>query len=318
MFESARMLYLYVESPLHAGSGRGLGAVDLPIQRERVTGYPLVQASGLKGALRSECEKRSGDKKSIKFAFGPEMANAPDHAGAISPGDARLLLFPVRSLAGVFAWTTSMDALARFQRDAKAVGEKLAWAIPPAPAKGVAWVTAESSVVAGGKVVLEEFAFTPSEAHSQIVAAIANWVADHAFPNGSEYAYWKGKLPKSLVILHEDAFRDFTQFSVEIMTRVALDKNTKTVQEGPWTEENLPVDTLLYAPLAAVTPRRPKKDEDERPEGLRSAKAVMDFVSKSLDGKRIQLGGDETVGRGTVSLRFGPVNALNGKEVTNG
>jgi CRISPR-associated protein Cmr4 len=278
----------------------------------------LVQASGLKGALRSECEKRSSDKKSVKFVFGPETAHAPDHAGALSPGDARLLLFPVRSLAGVFAWTTSVDALARFQRGAKAIGEKLTWTIPPAPAKNAAWVTAESSVVAGGKVVLEEFAFTPSEAHSQVVVAIAKGLADHALPNGSEYAYWKDKLLKSLVILHEDAFRDFTQFSVEIMTRVALDEGTKTVKEGPWTEENLPVDTLLYAPLAAVTPRRPKKDEDERPEGLRSAKSVMDFVAKPLDGKRIQLGGDETVGRGVVSLRFGPVNALNGREVAHG
>ena len=32
-------------------------------------------------------------------------------------GDARLLLFPVRSLRGVFAWVTSLDALERFARD---------------------------------------------------------------------------------------------------------------------------------------------------------------------------------------------------------
>ena len=54
MFEASAMLYLYVETPLHAGSGSSVGVVDLPIQRERVTGYPVVQASGLKGKLRSE------------------------------------------------------------------------------------------------------------------------------------------------------------------------------------------------------------------------------------------------------------------------
>jgi CRISPR type III-B/RAMP module RAMP protein Cmr4 len=54
MFQAACMLYVYAETPLHAGSGRGLGGVDLPIQRERVTGYPIVQASSLKGKLRAE------------------------------------------------------------------------------------------------------------------------------------------------------------------------------------------------------------------------------------------------------------------------
>jgi len=53
MFEAKSMLYLYVETPLHTGSGRGLGTVDLPIQRERVTGYPMVQASSIKGCLRA-------------------------------------------------------------------------------------------------------------------------------------------------------------------------------------------------------------------------------------------------------------------------
>jgi CRISPR-associated protein Cmr4 len=52
MFDRAAMLFLYTETPLHAGSGTSLGIVDLPIQRERTTGYPMIQASGLKGCLR--------------------------------------------------------------------------------------------------------------------------------------------------------------------------------------------------------------------------------------------------------------------------
>lgn len=54
MFEASAMLYLYVETPLHAGSGTSLGIVDLPIQRERVTHYPIVQSSSIKGKLRAE------------------------------------------------------------------------------------------------------------------------------------------------------------------------------------------------------------------------------------------------------------------------
>jgi CRISPR-associated protein Cmr4 len=318
MFEAARMLYLYVESPLHAGTGRGLGAVDLPVQRERVTGYPLVQASGIKGALRSECEKRvKGNEKEeakIKFVFGPDTKNAPDHAGAVSPGDARLLLFPVRALAGVFAWTTSADALARFQRVLMAVGEKPAWTIPEVLDKGSALTATNTTVIAGGKVVLDEFSFTPKS--DQGVDALAKWLAGNVLPTGEEYAYWRKKMLTSIVILPEDAFRDFTQFATEVVTRVKLDSATKTVESGAlWTEENLPVDTLLYVPFAATEVRRPKSkdDSDPRPGALRTGKDALGFVATHLDSQRIQLGGDETVGRGTVSLRFGNLNALNGR-----
>ena len=60
MFLESKILFIFAETPLHAGTGSGLGAVDLPIQRERSTGYPIVQASGLKGALRSD----TGESKS--------------------------------------------------------------------------------------------------------------------------------------------------------------------------------------------------------------------------------------------------------------
>src|SRR5581483_9391137 len=121
MFEATALLFIYVETPLHPGSTRGLGAVDLPIQRERTTGYPIVQSSSLKGRLRAEAGSRLTTEE-VEAVFGPETERAGDHAGALSTGDARLLLFPVRSLAGVSAWTTSVDLLARFRRVATLAG----------------------------------------------------------------------------------------------------------------------------------------------------------------------------------------------------
>ena len=35
------MLFVYTETSLHAGSGASLGAVDLPIQRERMSALPM-------------------------------------------------------------------------------------------------------------------------------------------------------------------------------------------------------------------------------------------------------------------------------------
>ncbi|HXF04052.1 MAG TPA: type III-B CRISPR module RAMP protein Cmr4 [Blastocatellia bacterium] len=316
MFEAKAMLYLYVETPLHAGSGTSLGVVDLPVQRERVTNYPMVQASGIKGKLRAEASdhpNKTSDQewtKKVEIVFGPDTQRASEHAGAFSPGDARLLLFPVRSLIGVFAWTTSKDALARFCRDAKTIGLPFNWQAigpedkshDPKEAEKTALVAPGNDVTADGKVVLEEFAFDAEE--DQQVKAIAEWLASNALPTDSEYDYWRKKLPKSLVILPENAFRDFTQFSTEVVNRIRLENETKTVAEGAlWSEEHLPTDTLLYAPLFATKPR---VDKSKLPQGWQgTAQEVLDFL-KNLRLNRVQLGGDETVGRGLVKLRIEP------------
>ena len=95
--------------------------------------------------------------------FGPGAGDtASEHAGALSAGDARILLFPVRSLAGVFAWVTSVDALSRFQREAAMVGLSLNWDALPAPGKEEACVNG-NTLQAGESVVLEEFSFTPKQ-----------------------------------------------------------------------------------------------------------------------------------------------------------
>lgn len=315
MFEAEAMLFIYVETPLHAGSGTSLGVVDLPIQRERVTNYPMVQSSGIKGKLRAEADKWAEAqpnldeaKRKIRSVFGPDPGpGASDHAGAFTPGDARLLLFPVRSLIGVFAWTTSKDVLARFWRDAKHGGLQISWReVGPEDEEpdskkqeATALVAPGNDVTADGKLVLEEFAFDAQE--DLQVKDIADWLVTDALPQDAEYGYWRQNLPKHLVILPKNAFRDFIQFSTEVITRVQLARDTKTVAEGPWSEEHLPSDTLLYAPLFAT---RPRVDKSKLPQGWKGeAQEVLDFV-KNLGLNRVQLGGDETVGRGLVKLRF--------------
>lgn len=302
MFNKAAMLYLYVETPLHAGSGTSLGIVDLPIQRERTTGYPIVQASGLKGCLRDEAEASGRDDQKIKTVFGPDMQAASEHAGAVSVGDARILLFPVRSLMGVFAWVTSRDVLARFKRDAQMAGVTVDWT-ETGPTTDDTALVAPKAVVNdnNNRVVLEEFAFKATV--DQTTQQIATWLEKNALPLGSEYDYWKQALPQRLVILPENAFRDFTQFSTEVISRIRLDDEKKTVAPGAlWSEEHLPSDTLLYATLFASKPR-----VSSPPDGLQDSTAVLNFVKDCVNGRRLQLGGDSTVGRGFVKVRIGGV-----------
>ncbi|MGQ9532516.1 MAG: type III-B CRISPR module RAMP protein Cmr4 [Desulfotomaculales bacterium] len=298
MFEAARMLFIYVETPLHAGAGRALGPVDLPIQRERTTGYPMVQASSIKGRLRAEARKKcpaSLSEAELLAIFGPETEYAADHAGALSAGDARLLLFPVRSLAGVFAWTTSVGLLSRFVRDAAMVDLNPGWNIPPEPGAEEAWVNG-TTLVAGDSVVLEDFSFTPRQDHAQTLEQIGRWLADEALPKGEEYGYWRRTLPKKLCVLPENAFRDFVLYATEVQTHIRLNPDTKTVVSGGlWTSESLPTDTLLYAPLMATR---------SRSKGVNLSGAQILEKMCALNLNRTRLGGDETTGQGVVALRI--------------
>src|SRR3989304_9296992 len=133
MFKKARVMFIYTETSLPCGSGTSLGVIDLPIQREKYTDYPVCQASGVKGVVREWFEKKYDEKDpKIKYTFGPDFGRGDGdaHAGAATFTDARLLLFPVRSLNGVFAYATSRFALSRLKRDLEMAGVNVDWQIP--------------------------------------------------------------------------------------------------------------------------------------------------------------------------------------------
>ncbi len=311
MITETKTLYLYVETPLHAGVGSGLSSIDLPIQRERTTQYPMIQGSGIKGKLRSVAEDMVGrnvgtltDEK-VTIMFGPKTTGA-EHAGALIAGDARVLLFPVRSLSGVFAYTTCYDVLGRFKRDRERNGNTLPWQVPTPvgsdPQKPpVALVTTTSQVSASGTIVLEEFSFQARPGED--VDTIANWIAAHALPD--TYGYWRENLKRSLVILPDNDFRDFVLYATEIITRIRIDRETKTVAGGAlWTEEHLPTDTLLYVPMYATDSRK-ARDKEKGEKAIPAADILKDAMSlEDNQGGYIQLGGDETVGRGLVRLHW--------------
>src|SRR5947209_1340089 len=52
------LLGIHALTSLHAGTGTALGVIDLAIQRERHTGWPMVAGSALKGILRDACREK--------------------------------------------------------------------------------------------------------------------------------------------------------------------------------------------------------------------------------------------------------------------
>jgi len=315
MFKVSRLLFLVAESPLHPGSGSEIGVVDLPIQRERHTGYPKIEGSSLKGCIRESFDSRKNDgdyRTKISLLFGPE--ESAEHAGAMIITDARLLFFPVKSLKGVFAWVTCPMVLERFKRDI------LAFAISfPFPneissfSSLVGTVPEKSELFVSSKVILEEFAFEVRE-HAG-TSKMANLFANAVFGDSS-YAFWKEKLSRSLVVLPDGDFCEFVKTSTEIVTRTKIDSVKGTVQKGGlWTEEYLPQDTVMYA-VAAFTRAR-VADGAQEAGGVKAqemgAEKMAQFFSDNLP-RFIQVGGNQTVGKGFVRLVLYKEGEIRGDE----
>ncbi len=299
----SKMIFVHALSPLHAGTGQGVGVIDLPIAREVATGMPFLPGSSLKGVLRDRC----ADKAIRKVVFGPESKTITDsnaHAGAAQFSDQRLLLLPVRSLAGTFAWVTSPFVLRRLQRECKQTGDNSAPqkvnAAKPL-AKDEALVTTKKilAVPTGSdntavSIILEDLDLTPRI--NSVAKQWAAWLQTHLFPND---ATWQQMLEQRLCIVHDDLFGFLLETATEVMARNQLteDKTSNNL----WYEEALPAETFLSGIILA----------QQVGNNGRSPHQVLTDVQQ-LTTDMIQLGGNATIGRGLCRLIMSENGGNNG------
>jgi len=333
-----------VRSPLHAGSGSELGVVDLPIQRERHTGYPKIEGSSLKGAIREvfdeylympdengnkevfvienkikeKCpdddftfdkinnefkyKRKNKDitskrfKEAIFTTFGPDGSG--DRASSLAITDARLLLFPVKSMKGVFAWITCPAVLKRFNEDLEICGETID-AINDTT-YNTNKVFGNDLIIKGTKnIVLEEYSFSVDKNDSD------------PLPDFLGKKTGRGdEVKKRLVILNDDDFSDLVNLTTEVITRNKIDNKTGTVQKGAlFTEEYLPAETVLYS-LAMASTAYHKPEVFKKKDGkyifqpvdksdYKQEDAILAFFTVFLPDI-IQVGGNATIGKGLV------------------
>ena len=295
---NTRLLFVHALSPLHAGTGQSIGAVDLPIARDCATKHPFLPGSSLKGCLRDAAGNTGGW---VTDAFGPDTVNASDHAGMIAFGDANILLLPVRSIYGTFAWVTSPLVLARYVRDAQAAAVGKLPAVPTNPAKREECFTPSGSQVQQSKkVIFEDLDFDAVATAEQTTLAWAQHLGQQIFPAETDAA-WRQMLVARFCIVHDDVFTHLTLHATDVVTRVALDHETKTVKAGQlWTEESLPVESVLVSLLYGRNVQKKAGDKSITP-----SKAFEHLAE--VGQKHIQFGGKATVGRGRcrVVLRGG-------------
>ena len=120
MFDAAECMFLYLESSLRVGSEEEGIEIDLPVQREAATGYPLFPASSLKGRCGQRA-RRSRLPSSCWACSAPRRrARNPPQPSSVVVSDAIPLFFPVRSLVGLFAWVDQPRDPVAFRRDVAA------------------------------------------------------------------------------------------------------------------------------------------------------------------------------------------------------
>lgn len=297
---NTRIYWLHTLSPTHVGTGRGVGYIDLPIHRDKVTNWPVIPGSAFKGVwtdhFRATTESRKSNRQ-LRLAFGvaSEEGQNQSNAGALIPTDARLVCLPVRSFQGTFAWCTSSLALKMLRRDLTLAGMTDLPTAPEVLQEGVIHHAQETLLKEGDRIYLEDLDFQAQLCNTSQdwASGIAGWV----FPGDPN---WQGAFTKRFAVLPDPVFDFLTQTGTEVTARVKIDDDLKTVVDGAlWNEESLPTETILVGLVSCD--RVYAKDTD----GITEQALLDKFATDALT---LQIGGKATVGRGRVRCVFTTVS----------
>jgi len=253
-----KKVFYHVLTPMHIGSGTTLSLIDLPIQREVHTDFPVMPSSAIKGVIRASFNEQEQE----------DIFGKGDEEGKAIFTDGKILLFPVKSLKGVFVWITSPYVLERFKRDTEINVEI------PKVEKDNAVVSSNKVLMNNNNLVLEEFTFNATiNENLKKLKEITKCEIDE----------------NKIAVVSDDVFKFFVKNYTEVNARIKIDQEKGTVQKGGlWYEELLPAETVFYECIDAR-----KKEEHE--------KQLNEVIGK-INNQTLQFGGDETLGRGFTKI----------------
>lgn len=297
------IMFMNIITPLHNGSGEGVGIVDNSIMRERTTQFPVIQSTSIKGVLRDKYKPNAH----VIPMFGPDSNSASDHAGAILFGDGNIFAFPVRSLKGCFVWVTSPLVLWRLYQKISIMNESMNTLLqllnslteetpsPSATAKicpsGADEILFEVAAD-DKKLLLEEFPIICEK--STKLEKFAEEIGDIIYGDTDNH-FLKNAFMKKLVVLDDDAFKYFVTNATEIVPNIKIGENGTTVDGTLRYTEYLPSETIMYSTLTFDKARM--KDTS-----LNSVQIKNNFSAGFPIN--IQIGGNETTGKGIVELKL--------------
>jgi CRISPR-associated protein Cmr4 len=303
--QKGTVFFVRALTPVHIGVDIGLGAINLPTLRESITRHPVIPGSSFKGVLRDLAEhglsldrEANVQEKEQRYwaAFGPSRANASDYRGGLVLSDARLLLLPLPSLKGTFAWATSRFVLNRLNRDLEDAGI----ARLRVPDGEDTCVTKSSKLrLEDGRISLREVLVQGHHDNSD-VDPLAETLATYLWSKQDRVFF-----TERFAVLPDAVFDAFARSSLEVRARVAIDSERGTAERsGPWTEEHIPAETVL-AGLAfgrKTAYRTPSTRGHESKRDFAPEEMIEVFTDAVQEGRSLRLGGHSSVGLGRVYL----------------
>ncbi|MEA3309148.1 MAG: type III-B CRISPR module RAMP protein Cmr4 [Chloroflexota bacterium] len=322
MYTQQRYVLMTLD-PVHIGTGGyRLGRVDNSIVREPGTNLPKIPGTSLSGAVRQYAARRyakpqcagqgqgSKDRKPhcgqstcpICYTFGSIRGAEGGNAGTVNIGDARLLLFPVYSLAGP-VWVTSPATLSDFGIEQRVTGDQARWNDN---------VTDQKRLNLGWLMVEKEGDLTLSALPPEIPQQVRERV----------------------VLISDKLFSQVVNSNLEVRTSVSIDPLTGAAQEGAlFTYEALPRATFLWMEVVQDDYREafPKTEKqcqmEEREENGEQREVYTDNAGDPLgetwegplDVVAAGLAWAEYLGIGGMGTRgFGRIKLVSPEEVNHG
>jgi CRISPR-associated protein Cmr4 len=263
--------------PVHVGvGGYRLGHVDNTILRDPPTNLPKIPGSSISGVARAyvamkhadektkngltrlDCAGKGGDSGDrhcgepncpvcVPFGFSKGEGKASLH-GMAQFFDARLLFFPIHSLAGP-VWITSPETLAqaRMKNPPKLTGKK----VRTAPGLAVTWNS--QPMFSLGWLLME--VEVEKDEKGEKVKTKDLLPAEISIPNlpASEEAIQT--ILNRLVLVPDDMFSRIVNDHLEIRTSVSINPRTGAAEEGAlFTFEAIPRGALLFFEVAYNNP----------------------------------------------------------------
>lgn len=288
-YQRKRYLIMTLD-PLHVGTGGNrLGRVDLSIVREPGTRLPKIPGTTLHGAIRQYAAicygdlstagggKNQSDSHPVNYTFGSikEAGGNGGQSGRVSISDARLLLFPVYSLAGP-VWVTCPSILAEFDIDATVADNKVKGNVGQGHLN-LGWLMLEK----------EEGTF---DLPKGVLAAI------------KEKAVLVS-IKEKAVLVSDKLFSQIVNTNLEVRTSVSIDPETgAAADKALFTYEAIPRTAILWLEVV--------EDDfsNEFPENCKKAQGLghtrpLDVVTAGLKlAEMLGIGGMGTRGFGRVRL----------------
>ncbi|TFE65872.1 type III-B CRISPR module RAMP protein Cmr4 [Methylacidiphilum caldifontis] len=243
------ILYLFCRTPLHVGAGASVGAIDLPIIRERHTDFPIIPGSTLKGVFAdewNELKNQSWQRSTEGERLFGKGSDKEAQSGLLQFSEAKLLAFPIRSLKGCFGWISCPLILKRYIRDKEHKDQNLYDGLSNLSLEDNEFLSDQacSLLVDSNSVVLEEYIFNKK-------ASSLNWEELSKLLDFNSIAKELGdnlweEIPKRLIILSDGMMSFFAKTACEIAQHVKISDETGTAESGAlFNQENVPSETLF-------------------------------------------------------------------------